>query len=77
MQPPEPGPETIPCLDAFISQCNLKDLIAEARQVCDEQRIRQRIRSLDPAVVNEHSAVWRRTFKGTRLLALLEEQARK
>ena len=76
MQPPEPGPETIPCLDAFIKQCNLQELIAEARQICDEQRIRQRISSLDPAVVNEHSAVWRRTFKGTRFLALLEERAR-
>ena len=76
MQPPEPGPETVPCLDAFISQCNLQGLIAEARQICDEQRIRQQISSLDPAVVNQHSAVWRRTFKGTRFLAMLEERAR-
>ena len=76
MQPPETGPETIPCLDAFISQCNLQGLIAEARQICDEQQIRQQISSLDPAVVNQHAAVWRRTFKGTRFLPMLEERAR-
>ena len=76
MEPPESGPATIPCLDAFISQCNLQELINEARQVCDEQRIRERISSLDPADVNEHAAVWRRTFKGTRFLAMLEERAR-
>ena len=77
IEPPETGPETIPCLDAFISQCNLQVLITEARQICDEERIRQRISSLDPAVVNQHSAVWRRTFRGTRFIALLEERARK
>ena len=61
----------------FITRCGIQPLISDAQAEINEAEITQRIEQMEPRMIQRHRAVWEKTFRGTRFLALLDRRARK
>ncbi len=72
-QPPQ---AYIDSFEAFIDRCSIRDLIKTARAEIGEEPIKNRIKTMDPAQIRSHKAIWTHTFRGTRFLQLLEQRSR-
>ena len=68
-QPPD---DYLNSLEAFIRRCGLVDCLAEARSWISEAELIRRIEAISADDVQTHRDIWKRTFKGTRFLPMLE-----
>ena len=68
-QPPQ---HYLNSLEAFIRRCGLVDCLAEARSWISEAELIRRIEPISADDVQAHRDIWKRTFKGTRFLPMLE-----
>ena len=68
-QPPE---DYLNSLESFIRRCGLVDALAEARSWISEAELIRRIEAIPADDVRTHRDIWKRTFKGTRFLPMLE-----
>lgn len=60
----------------FIDACGVEDLIGKARKRISERRINQRINAIPSDVIQAHSGIWKRSFRGTRFLHRLNKRSR-
>ena len=72
-QPPQAYRDS---LQAFIERCGIHDLIRAARAEIGEDPINKRIKAMHPDDISNNRSIWRRTFRGTRFMKLLEQRAR-
>ena len=68
-QPPE---DYLNSLEAFIQRCGLVDDLSEARALISEAELISRIEAISADDVRAHRDIWKRTFRGTRFLPMLE-----
>ena len=59
-------------LKDFIEKCEIHDAINEARSKISDPEIKSKINNIPKSVIAKHKTVWRKTFRQTRYLKLLE-----
>ena len=72
-QPPQ---SYLDSLEAFIDRCGIRELITAARAEIGETPIKKRIKAMTPEEIISNRPVWKRTFRGTRFLKLLQQRSR-
>ena len=70
-QPPQ---EYYNSLKGFIEKCGIHHAINEARSKISDPEIKTKINNIPKSVIAKHKAIWRKTFRKTRYLKLLEER---
>ena len=68
-QPPE---DYLNSLEDFIQRCGLVNDLTEAQALISEAELIRRIEAISADEVQAHREIWKRTFRGTRFLPMLE-----